>query len=94
MSRIYRIQYCQRAANQRIPQVVTEYVDTGKVKHVFRDYPIEGIHPNGIPASVAAQCANEQGKYWVYHDLLFSKQTEWQGVSGNDTNTKFKQICR
>ena len=89
----YQCPFCQRAANETIPQVVTEYVDTGKVKHVFRDYPIEGIHPNAIPASVAAQCANEQGKYWVYHDLLFSKQTEWQGLSGNDTNSKFKQYA-
>ena len=51
-----------------------EYIDTGKVKLVFRDFPIVEIHPEAIVAAVAAQCAADQDKYWQYHDKLFREQ--------------------
>ena len=41
---------------------------------VFRDYPLN-FHPNAQPAAEAAQCANEQGKFWEYHDKLFANQS-------------------
>ena len=45
---------------QTLPLLLDEYIDQGKVKLVFRDFPIQSIHPNALPASVAAECANEQ----------------------------------
>lgn len=42
-----------------------------KVRFEFRDYPIEQLHPNAVQAAVAARCAQEQGKFWEYHDKLF-----------------------
>jgi protein-disulfide isomerase len=42
-----------------------------KVRFEFRDYPIEELHPDAIQAAVAARCAQEQGKFWEYHDKLF-----------------------
>src|SRR5262245_42888472 len=56
------------------PRLKKEYIDTGKVKLVFRDFPIVENHPEAIVAAVAAQCANDQGKYWQYHDKLFREQ--------------------
>jgi protein-disulfide isomerase len=50
-----------------IPQVIQEYVNTGKVNLAFRNYP---VHNNNQPA-LAAKCAQEQGKYWEYHKMLF-----------------------
>jgi protein-disulfide isomerase len=51
-------------------------VDTGKVKMVFRDFPLDNIHPAARPAAEAAQCAQPQGKYWQYHDALFDRQEQ------------------
>ena len=85
----YQCPFCKRTFDDTMPELKEKYIDTGKIKHVFRDYPMP-FHQNGIPAANAAECANEQGKFWEYHDILFSKQTEWQNLSGNSTNDKLK----
>ena len=86
----YQCPFCKRTFDNIMPELKEKYVDTGKVKHVFRDYPLP-FHQNGIPAAIAAECANEQGNFWQYHDILFSKQAEWENLSGNATNEKFKE---
>ncbi len=72
----YQCPYCKQAADTSEKQVRDEYVATGKVKIVFRDYPLDNIHPFARPAAEAAQCAGAQGKYWEYHDALYARQTE------------------
>ena len=57
-----------------MPQIEKEYLSTGKVKYVFRDLPLESIHPHAFKAAVAANCANEQGKYWEMYHRLFENQ--------------------
>ena len=54
-----------------------EYIDTGKVYYVFKDYPIKQLHPQAHIAAQAAECAGEQGKYWEMHDALFVDPKEW-----------------
>jgi protein-disulfide isomerase len=54
-----------------------EYIDTGKVYYVFKDYPIKQLHPQAEIASQAAECAGEQGKYWEMHAALFEHPAEW-----------------
>ncbi len=49
-------------------------METGKVKHVFLDFPLESIHKLAFKAAEAANCAGEQGKYWEMHDRLFANQ--------------------
>jgi len=56
------------------PRLKRDYIDTGKVKLVYRDFPIVEVHPEAMVAAVAAQCAADQGKYWQYHDKLFREQ--------------------
>ena len=51
-----------------IPKVIEQYVNTGKVKLVFRNFP---LHTDSKEATLAAYCANEQGKFWEYHQDLF-----------------------
>jgi protein-disulfide isomerase len=53
-----------------LSQLESQYGD--KVKLVFRDYPIDNLHPRARKAHEAARCACDQGKFWVYHDLLFA----------------------
>jgi protein-disulfide isomerase len=56
-----------------MPQIDKEYVETGKIKHVFMDFPLP-MHSHAMKAAVAAQCAGDQGKYWEMHDKLFANQ--------------------
>ena len=67
----YQCPFCARHVQQTKPQIVKEYVDTGKLKYVLRDLPIVSLHPGAPKAHEAAHCAGEQGKYWPMHDLLF-----------------------
>jgi protein-disulfide isomerase len=66
------------------PQLEAEYIQTGKVKYVRRDFPLESIHPHAFKAAEAAHCAQEQGKGWELHGRLFGHQqqlapTDWPG---------------
>jgi len=70
----YQCPYCGRHANQVFPEIVANYVKTGKVRYYFKDTPVEALHPGATKASKAALCAGEQGKYWEMHDRLFGGQ--------------------
>ena len=70
----YQCPFCARHSRETIPQLEREYIATGKVKYVFRNFPIESIHPQAFKAHEAANCAGEQGKYWEMHDRLFANQ--------------------
>ncbi len=68
--------FCARHFTTVYPQIKENYIDTGKVKYVFRDFPL-GFHQNAYPAAVAANCALAQGGdevYFEYHDKLFENQ--------------------
>jgi len=71
----YQCPFCARAHQQSFPQLKKDYIDTGKVNYVFRDFPLS-FHPNAQPASEASECAHEQGKFWEYHDALFANQQD------------------
>lgn len=64
----YGCPFC-RQAFEPIREVTLERA--GSVRLVIRDFPIEDIHPGATRASMAARCAQEQGKFWAYHDKLF-----------------------
>ena len=55
-----------------MPKLDEEYIKTGKVKYIVRDYPIESIHKFAFQAAEATHCAGEQGKYWETHDRFFT----------------------
>ncbi len=89
----YQCPFCARFYTQTLPLIMDEYIDQGKVKLVYRDFPIQSSHPNAMPAAVAAECANEQGKYWEYHDTLFEKQQEWNKLDVASAVIAFKQYA-
>ncbi len=68
----YHCPFCRRQTLQTLPQVMTDYVDSGKVRYVFVDYPIAQLHPDAFKAHEAAACAGDQGKYWEMHNSLFA----------------------
>lgn len=69
----YQCPYCARFWRDTLPQIEEEYIETGKVKFVYRDFPL-GFHQYAQKAAEAAECADEQGNYWDYHDKLFENQ--------------------
>ena len=89
----FQCPFCARFHVQTLPTIMDEYINKGTVKLVFRDFPIQSIHPNALPASVAAECANEQGKFKEMHDLLFENQREWNNQNTNDVISTFNQYA-
>jgi protein-disulfide isomerase len=81
----YECPFCGRFYQQTLPQIKSNYIETGKVRLVYRDFPLS-FHPNAQKAAEAAECAGEQGKYFEMHDRLFEK-----GVSGGVDS--FKQYA-
>jgi len=65
--------FCQRVQPTLI-QLATRYGD--RVKLVYRDFPIDSLHPQARNAHEAARCANAQGRFWAYHDALYSKSSK------------------
>lgn len=89
----FQCPFCARFHIDTLPSIMNEYIKNGQVKLVFRDFPIQSIHPNALPASVAAECANEQGKFKEMHDLLFENQREWNNQNTNDVISTFNQYA-
>jgi protein-disulfide isomerase len=65
--------YCAKFFQETWPRLQAKYIETGKVRFMYRDYPRadQGI---GVEAAVAARCAGAQGQYWPMHDRLFSER--------------------
>jgi protein-disulfide isomerase len=70
----YQCPFCGRYATQTMPQLLDEYVKTGKVRYVFRNYPLAQLHPSAEKAAEASACAGDQGKFWEVHDRFFKNQ--------------------
>lgn len=70
----YQCPFCSRHYRLVMPALVSEYVETGKLKYVMRENPIPSLHSNAFNASMAALCAGDQEKYWDMHNLLFDNQ--------------------
>jgi len=68
--------YCARHARESLPQLDRDYIQTGKIRYVFRHFPLAQIHPRAVKAGEAAECARLQGKFWPFHDRLFAFQKE------------------
>ena len=70
----YQCPFCGRYANQTMSQVIDEYVKSGKVRYIFRNFPLEQVHPFAEKAAEASACAGDQGKFWEAHDRFFKNQ--------------------
>ena len=69
----YECPFCIRHFRETMPLIEKNYIATGKVLYVFRDYPIDQLHPQAVKAHEAAQCGAEQDKYWQMHTTLFGQ---------------------
>jgi predicted DsbA family dithiol-disulfide isomerase len=84
----YQCPYCAGYVANTWPQIKSEFINTGRVRYIFKDYPLSGLHPRAPQAHAAARCAGDQGAYWGMHDRLFGGQSEWSG--GSDPGAVFE----
>jgi protein-disulfide isomerase len=73
----FQCPYCRRFALETFPTLEQEYIQTGKVRWVFINFPLTTLHPNAEPAAEVAMCAAKQNKFWPMHDLLYRNQPTW-----------------
>ena len=83
----YECPYCIRHFQQTMPRLTEAYIKTGKVRYVFRDFPIDQLHPQSIRAHEAAHCALEQNRFWELHPRLF-------GAPGSHTPDRLLGLAR
>jgi len=81
----FQCPYCGQFHDDAIVSMLKDYKD--KIKFVYRDFPLEQIHPFAKPAAIAAECGAEQGKFWQFHDALFAKQASLSDAT-------FQQIAK
>ena len=83
--------YCARFFNQTLPQILSNYGD--KVLFAFRNYPLSAsTHPYAEKAAEAGECANDQGTFWQYHDLLFKNQNSLAALVQADATNGVNQV--
>jgi protein-disulfide isomerase len=86
----YQCHFCNVFFHSTEEDILNNYVETGKVKMIFKDYNIIG--PDSVNASHGAHCANDQGLFWEYHDILYSNWTgENNGWASSENLRKFAQ---
>ncbi len=72
--------YCRIWWVNTYPELKRDYIDTGKVRFVYRDFPLS-FHAGAMPASLAAECANAQGKFWEMFGKIFTEQEKADPVA-------------
>src|SRR5262245_19749713 len=70
----YQCPFCQRFSSTTLRVLKKDYIDAGKLRYVFHDFPLDQLHPLARKAAEAAHCAGDQSKYWEMHDLMFQNQ--------------------
>jgi protein-disulfide isomerase len=75
-----------------MPEILNNYVKSGNVLFVYRDFPLSFLGPESVRSAEAARCAGDQGKFWEYHDYLFGHQNgEGQGAFSDPNLKSFAQ---
>lgn len=70
----FQCPFCKRFFDTTEKKIIDTYVKTGKAKLIYRDFPLTSIHEWAQKTAEASECADEQGKFWPYHDLLYQRQ--------------------
>ena len=77
----FQCPFCRQFHEETYPTIIRDYVQTGKVRLAYVNFPLE-MHQHAMIASEAAMCAAAQGpqEFWRYHDLLFQAQEKWESI--------------
>jgi protein-disulfide isomerase len=77
----FQCEFCASFVRDTKPQLEENYIKTGKVYFVYRDYPLD-THPGARVAAAAANCAADQGSFWPMHDLLYNGAVDGEWSTG------------
>lgn len=72
----FQCPFCKRFFDTSGKAILEQYVKTGAVRFVYRDFPLDDAHPRARVAAEAAECAGAQGKFWQFHDYIFENQSK------------------
>jgi protein-disulfide isomerase len=87
----YQCPGCGSFARDFKPEIELRLIDSGLAKFVFHDFPLIRVHPNAFLAARAARCAEDQGRFWEYHDELFQRQALWSPLA--DPAAEFQEYA-
>ena len=76
----FQCPFCKRSFDQTFPMLKKNYIETGKVRYIYRDFPLP-FHTEADEAANAAECAGDQDKFWEMHEMIYKNQQEWAGNS-------------
>jgi len=88
----YQCPACAGFEQVQFPTIYKQLIATGLVRWRYRDFPLDNIHNNARLAAHAAACANDQGKYWELHKLIYDRHAEW-AETNRDQSSKFHQLA-
>lgn len=89
----YQCPFCGKFFKETEPLIRENYIKTGKVKMVWRDFAFLG--PESLSAAEAAHCSADQNKYWEYHDALMTEEIrDGSEHNGNLNEVKFKELAK
>jgi protein-disulfide isomerase len=88
----YQCPACQSFDVVEFPYVKERLIQTGRVRWVYRDFPLDVPHKWTRLSAHSAACANDQGKYWEQHSSLYDAQPEWSG--SNDAGDMFRDFAQ
>jgi protein-disulfide isomerase len=78
----FQCEFCASFVRETKPQLEANYINTGKVYFVYRDYPLD-IHPGARLAAAAANCAADQSSFWPMHDRLYNGAADGEWSNGD-----------
>ncbi len=87
----YQCPFCRKFFTETLPSIRKDYVEKGKVKIVFRDFPLSSLHPMAEKSAEAAECVREKGgdkAYFKFHDKMFQEQNILDSGSAMGAVTK------
>lgn len=87
----FQCPFCLDYFRSTFPRIKADYIDTGKLRYVYKDFPLP-IHTKAVPAALAARCAGKQGKFYPFHDSLYENYAQWTAV--DDPRAFFKDYAR
>lgn len=88
----FQCPFCQNFWNTSYKQIKSKYIDTGKITFIYRHSPLP-FHQNAQKSAEASECANAQGKFWEYHDLLFANsKSDGAGLEITDLKKYAKDL--
>jgi protein-disulfide isomerase len=88
----FQCPFCEKYFTETHKQLKEAYIDTNKIAFAYRHYPLTS-HNLAQMAGEASECANEQNKFWEYHDLLFNKQETWSQLTTETAPATFTEYA-